>query len=140
MSLVLSRGKINGGMCVEYGGWDMITVLFLAMNSRTSIDVWVGVLAWCKIHGWFFHNSGSFWRIASRNRRITLCKGLAIIMKENSEQKLHIWPNLTCFFRFWLFWTLPLRWLGFVTSYDILNEVERPQHLLSDVHVTLFYL
>ena len=37
----------------------------------------------------------------------------AIAIEENSEQNLHIWPNLTCFFRSWLFWTLPLGWLGF---------------------------
>ena len=33
----------------EYGGWDMITVLFLTKNFRTSIDVWAGALSWCKI-------------------------------------------------------------------------------------------
>ena len=48
----------------EYGGWGMITVLFLAKNSRTSIDVWAGALSCCKIHDWFFHNSVRFWRIA----------------------------------------------------------------------------
>ena len=37
----------------------------------------------------------------------------AIAIKENSKQNLHIWPNLTCFFRSWFFWTLPLGRLGF---------------------------
>ena len=37
----------------------------------------------------------------------------AIAIEDNSEQNLHIWPNLMCFFRSWLFWTLPLGWLGF---------------------------
>ena len=32
----------------EYGGWGMITVLFLVKSSRTSIDVWAGALSWCK--------------------------------------------------------------------------------------------
>ena len=30
----------------EYGGWGMITVLFLAKNSCTSIVVWAGRLLW----------------------------------------------------------------------------------------------
>ena len=45
---------------VEYGGWDMITVLVLAKNSRTSINVQARALAWRKIHDWFFHNSARF--------------------------------------------------------------------------------
>ena len=49
----------------------MIVVLFLAKNSRTSIDVWAVVLSWCKIHDWFFHNSVCFRWIASHNRLIT---------------------------------------------------------------------
>ena len=39
----------------EYSGWVMITILFLAKNSRTSIDVWAGALSWCKMHDWLFH-------------------------------------------------------------------------------------
>ena len=58
--------------CGEYGGWGKITVLFLAhISLRPSIDVWAGALSWYKIHDWFFYNSMRFWRIASRNRRIT---------------------------------------------------------------------
>ena len=44
--------------------------LFLDKNSRTSIDVWAGALAWVKIHDWFCHKSVRFWWIGSRNRRI----------------------------------------------------------------------
>ena len=55
----------------------------------------------------------------------------AIAIKENSGQNLHIWPKLTCFFRSWLFWMLPLGLLGFgvnvvaihswfVTSYNLI--------------------
>ena len=79
----------------------------------------------------------------------------AIAIEENSEQNLHIWPNLICFFRSWLFWTLPLQWfdfgfnvvaihLWFVTNYDLFEQIwiviERHELLLSDVHVTLFFL
>ena len=79
----------------------------------------------------------------------------AIAVEENSDQNLHISPNLTCFFRSWLFSTLPLGWLffnfnviaiypWFVTSYDLLKQIwiviERRKHLLSDVHVELFLL
>ena len=43
--------------------------------------------------------------------RTTLCHEFmihhAIKIVENSEQNLYIWPNMTCFFRSWLFWTLP---------------------------------
>ena len=67
-----------------------------------------------------------------------------IVIEENSEQNLHILPNLSSFFglrssgRFhWNDWALDIHpW--FVTSYDLLEEiwivVERPQHFLSDVH------
>ena len=62
--------KVSGCQVRWIRGWGMITVLFLAKNSGTSIDAWAGALAWCKIYDWFFHNSMRFWRIASRNRRI----------------------------------------------------------------------
>ena len=32
----------------------------------------------------------------------------AIAIEENSEQNLNIWPNLTCFVRSWISWTLSL--------------------------------
>ena len=32
---------------------------------------------------------------------------LAMPTDENSEQNLHNWPNLRCFFRSWFFWALP---------------------------------
>ena len=44
------KKKSAGAKSGEYGDWGMITVLFLAENSRTSIDVWAGALSWCKIH------------------------------------------------------------------------------------------
>ena len=50
----------------EYGGWGMITVLFLAKNSRTSINVWADALSWSTIHNWFFHNSVRFQRIKDK--------------------------------------------------------------------------
>ena len=45
--------KSAGSKSSEYGGSVMITILFLAKNSRTSIDMCAGVLSWCKIHDWF---------------------------------------------------------------------------------------
>ena len=57
-----------GAKSSEYGGW---LRFFMVKTSRTSIDVWVGALSWCKIHDWFSHNSKCFWRIYSHNRRIT---------------------------------------------------------------------
>ena len=60
---VFSFGKrkmSTGAKSGEYGGWGMIMVLFLAKNSRTSIDVWAGALTYRKIYDWFFHNSMRF--------------------------------------------------------------------------------
>ena len=64
------RKKSAGSKFDEHGGWGIITVLFLAKNSRTSINVWAGALSCCKIQDWFFHNSLHYWQIASCNRRI----------------------------------------------------------------------
>ena len=59
---------------------------------------------------------------------------------------LHIWSNLTCFFRSLLFWMFPFEWLDFgfnviaidpwlIASYDffeqILVKVQRCQHVLN---------
>ena len=52
-------------------GCGITSVLFFAKNSRTRNDVWAGALSWCKSQFLFFHKSGRFWRIASRNLRIT---------------------------------------------------------------------
>ena len=72
VSSVLGRGKKSAGaQSGEYGGWGMIMVFFLAESSRTKIDKWAGMLSWCNIHDWLFHNSVRFWRVASHNRRIT---------------------------------------------------------------------
>ena len=54
--------------------------------------------------------------------------------RRNSEQNLHIWPNLMYFFRSWSFWTLVLGCLGFgfkviatqacfVISYDLFKQI-----------------
>ena len=67
-----NRKKSQGAKSGEYGGWGMITLLFLAKKLRTSNDEWAGALSWCKSHELFFHKSGRFFRIASRKRRITL--------------------------------------------------------------------
>ena len=66
-----NRKKSQGAKSSEYGNWGMITVLFLAKNLQTSNDEWAGALSWCKSHVLFFHNSGHFFRIASRKWRIT---------------------------------------------------------------------
>ena len=73
----------------------------------------------------------------------------AMKIKENNEQNLDIWPNLTCFFRSWWFSVLPLGRLcfgfdvitiysRFVTSYDPFKQiwivVDVIQHFLSDGH------
>ena len=77
----------------------------------------------------------------------------AIAIEENGERNLHIWPNLSCFFQLWLFWTLG--WLGFgfnviaihpwfVPSYDLFEQtwivIEHRQHFLSDFPATLVLL
>ena len=54
MSSVLGRGKSQKGSC-----WGIITVLFSAKNSRTSIDVWAVAKSWCKFHDWVLQNSKS---------------------------------------------------------------------------------
>ena len=77
----------------------------------------------------------------------------AMIIKENSEQNLDIWPNLTCFFRSWWFSVLTLGRLcfgfdvttiysWFVTSYNLFKQiwilVDVIQDSLSDGHATGF--
>ena len=42
-----------------------------------------------------------------------------IAIEEKSEQNLHIWPNLKCFFQSWLFWTLKFGWLDFEIAEEI---------------------
>ena len=103
----------------------------------------------------------NFWWIASRNRRKAVyfidfgyirqvknwrIEELKWELKNWSEQSLHVLQS-------WLFWTLPLEWLGFgfrvitiylwfVTSYYLFEliwiVVEHCQHHLSDVHAPLF--
>ena len=61
----------------------------------------------------------------------------SIAIEKNSEHNLHIWPNLTCSFRPWLFWMLLLGWLGidlnvtviypwFITSSDLFEQMCMP--------------
>lgn len=59
----MSHGVVSG----EYGGSDIITVLFLANNSRTSNEVWASTLSWCKSHEMFFHKSGCFFGLLHAN-------------------------------------------------------------------------
>ena len=114
----------------------MISVLFLAKNSRTSLDVWAGAFLWCKICDWFFHNSVRCWRIASKNRRITWKQYCLLTVRPFGKNSLCITPLQSkktvsktftfdrtwwAFFDFGRFWKLPLGWLSFgfnVTSYD----------------------
>ena len=66
-------------------------------------------------------------------------------LKKTLSKACHIWQNLTCFFRSWPFWTLPLGWLGFafnakakhprfVTNYDLFKQISTtsPEHCLCD--------
>ena len=79
----------------------------------------------------------------------------AIVIRAHSDQKLHIWTNWMYFSRSQLFSTLPLGWLyfrfnvitmhpWFINSWGLFEQiwivVERRQHLLSDIHATLFLL
>ena len=51
---------------VEYGGWSMIFVAVLVLNSVTIAALCDGALSSCKIQKFFFHISGLFWLIFSR--------------------------------------------------------------------------
>ena len=123
--------KSAGAKCDEYSGWDMITVLFLAKNWFTSIDMW-GFPQLCAFLTNCFAQSAHNFKVVFRNDRTTLWQEFmmhhAIAIEEN---------------RSWLFWTLPLGWLGFgfnviaihswfVTSCDLFEQicivVERLQH------------
>ena len=123
----------------------MITVLFLVKKSQTSIDVWASTSSCCKNQWLLFSQSFEFltncfaqsahnFKAVLLIDRTTLWQEFmmyhAIAIEENNKQNLLIWPNLTCFFRSWPFWTLPLGWLGFgfividmqpwfVNSYDL---------------------
>ena len=143
----------------------MIMVLFLAKNSRTIIYVPAGALS-LVLNPWLiFPQFCAFLRNcfaqSSHNFNVVLCivqKTLwqkfimhhDIAFVENSEKNLHIWLNLTCFFRSQHFWTLPLGWLDFdfnvkaiqtwlVTSYELFfgkSRLSLNEHLLRDVHAT----
>ena len=67
-----NRKKSHGAMSGEYGGWGIVTVLFLAKNSRTSNELWAGALSWCKSHELFFHKSGRFFGLFHANSWCTM--------------------------------------------------------------------
>lgn len=71
ISSVRTWKKSQGAMSGENGDWDIIIVLILVKNSRTSSEVWVGALSWCNLRELFFHNSEHFRRIGSRKQHIT---------------------------------------------------------------------
>ena len=143
--------KFNGGQ-VQWIRW---LILFLAKNSRTSIDVWASALSWYQIHAWFFHNSQELLRAP--------LQGCILYWPYNLVTELHGAPrhcnrrkqlakpsymtDLDVLFSSLFFWILPLEWLDlgfnvitihpwFVTSYDLFEQIwivgERHQYLLSE--------
>ena len=148
----------------EYGGWVMNTLLFLAKHSRTIIGVWAGALASYKIRDLFFYNYVRFWRIASRNCRITSRLYSLLTVRASGKNLWCITPlqskrtvsktftfdrTWRSFFRSLLFWMLQLRWLGFdfnVTAVrtPMIRQQLCPfwanldrQHLLIDIHASI---
>ena len=73
--------KSQGAMSGLYGGWRSCAILCFAKNCCTRFDECAGVLSW--------------WRSQSP---LNLKRGRWLDMA----------PTLTCFFRQWLVWTLPL--------------------------------
>ena len=152
------RKKSTGAKSGEYGCWAMVTVLFLAKNSCTKCaksKIFVVFPQFCAFLTNCIALSAYNFKVVFLSDRTTLWQEFivhhAIAIEENSEWNLHICPNLMCFFRSWLFWTLPLGWLGFgfniiaihpwfVTSKSeqIWIVVERCKHLLTDVHAKKF--
>ena len=66
----------------------------------------------------FIINNTTFWQ--------ELMMHHTIVIKENSKQNFHILSNLACFFRSWLIWQLPMRWLGLgFTSYNPFEKTRR---------------
>ena len=51
-----NRKKSHGAVFGEYGGWGIVTVLYLAKNWRISSKVWAGALSWCKSHAFHTQN------------------------------------------------------------------------------------
>jgi len=45
-----NRKKSHGAMSGKYGGWGIVTVLFLAKNSWTSNEVWAGAFCCYAFH------------------------------------------------------------------------------------------
>ena len=84
---------------------------------------WLVFTQFCAFLTNSFAQSAHNFQIIFRIDRTTLWQKFimhhAIAIEENSEQNLHIWRNLMCFFRPWLFWTLALGWLGF--SFNVIG-------------------
>ena len=156
--------KAAGAKSSECGGWGMITVLFLAKNLRTSINEWDGVLSWCKIHDWFFHNYVRFCFAQSAHNfkavflidRTTLWQEFimhhAISIEENKWAKSSHLTELDVLFsvlallnasigmiRLWFPYhshtITPMIRYGLFVFWIVFK---RRQHILSDVHATLF--
>lgn len=92
----------------------------------------------------FFIDRTNFWQELAMN--------YTIVIEENSEWNRHIWQNLLCFFRSWLFWPLVLGWMDFgfdiniissdcVTSYHPFEQiwviVDILQPRVCDAHATI---
>ena len=121
-------------MSGEYGGWGIVTVLFLAKNSRTSNEVWADALSWCKSHELFFHKSGRFFRLLHANGvelvvvllidRLTSWQefmiNYAIKIAKHSEHNLHVRPHLSSLFRSWRARMPPLGRLRL--SFDVISH------------------
>ena len=97
----VKRKRSAGANYGKYGGWGMLAVLFLVTNPRTNSDVWAGALLCCKIHDWFFHISARF----LTSSWYSLLTGRACDKNSWFSTPFDS-PNLACFFRSCLFWTL----------------------------------
>lgn len=128
--VVVNNKKSQGAKSDEYGGLEIVTVLFLGKNN----DVW-GVISWCK-RQWvcrayllycFMQMEHTFKIIVFVDTTTVwheFTMQHAIVIEEKSVQNLYIRPKLACFFQFWLFWLFALGWfslrvdvIGFVPIY-----------------------
>ena len=111
---------------------------YVIMYSGTSSDVWAGALSWLQnsllVFPQFcafltlFLTIGVYFKVVFLIDCMTLWQEFmihhAIAIEENCEQNPYIWPNLTCFFQPWLFWTLALGWLGFIFNVTAEREYD----------------
>ena len=91
-----NRKKSRGTMSGEYGGWGIVTVLFLAKNSRTSNEVWAGALSWCKSHELSLTSLSRNWlfRLAPKLQYVDACLSLARYWAMLSPSFWFNWLNL----------------------------------------------